>query len=133
MFTDLTDDELDDQLEDDDYDLLEENLGVKVQRVSSIMLEIIRQSHEVQLVSCYLQKKFKRLRRVDDDDDSDEEGENHEEQEDRQAIANELFEGSDDEGEKGSVQETEQKPPENEYGNLSDSEMESGWFFSLFN
>jgi transcription elongation factor SPT6 len=25
--------ELDDQLEDDDYDLLEENLGIKVQRV----------------------------------------------------------------------------------------------------
>lgn len=28
------DDELDDRLEDDDYDLIEENLGVKVQRVS---------------------------------------------------------------------------------------------------
>ena len=27
-----SDDELDDRLEDDDYDLLEENLGVKVQR-----------------------------------------------------------------------------------------------------
>lgn len=27
-------DELDDRLEDDDYDLIEENLGVKVERVS---------------------------------------------------------------------------------------------------
>lgn len=30
------DEELDDQLEDDDYDLLEENLGVKVERRVSI-------------------------------------------------------------------------------------------------
>ena len=29
------DDELDDALEDDDYDLIEENLGVKVSRVSA--------------------------------------------------------------------------------------------------
>lgn len=29
------DDDLDDRLEDDDYDLIEENLGVKVERVSS--------------------------------------------------------------------------------------------------
>lgn len=36
-----SDDELDDRLEDDDYDLLEENLGVKVQRrvrITFIML-----------------------------------------------------------------------------------------------
>lgn len=30
-----SDDELDDRLEDEDYDLIEENLGVKVARVSS--------------------------------------------------------------------------------------------------
>lgn len=30
-------DELDDRLEDEDYDLIEENLGVKVERVSAIM------------------------------------------------------------------------------------------------
>lgn len=30
-----SDDELDDRLEDEDYDLIEENLGVKVKRVSS--------------------------------------------------------------------------------------------------
>lgn len=29
-----SDDEFDDRLEDDDYDLIEENLGVKVERVS---------------------------------------------------------------------------------------------------
>lgn len=29
-----SDDEIDDRLEDDDYDLIEENLGVKVARVS---------------------------------------------------------------------------------------------------
>lgn len=32
-----SDDELDDRLEDEDYDLIEENLGVKVARVSIIM------------------------------------------------------------------------------------------------
>ena len=31
-----SDDEFDDRLEDDDYDLIEENLGVKVDRVSNI-------------------------------------------------------------------------------------------------
>lgn len=30
-------DELDDRLEDDDYDLIEENLGVKVERVSCLL------------------------------------------------------------------------------------------------
>lgn len=34
--SDDEDDELDDRLEDEDYDLIEENLGVKVERVSSI-------------------------------------------------------------------------------------------------
>lgn len=32
--SDDEDDELDDRLEDEDYDLIEENLGVKVERVS---------------------------------------------------------------------------------------------------
>jgi len=38
-------------------------------------------------------KKFKRLRRLDDDESGDERGED--DGEDREAIANELFEGSD--------------------------------------
>lgn len=67
-----SDEEFDDRLEDDDYDLLEENLGHKIER----------------------KKKFKRLRRLDDDESGDEH-EEHDEGEDRDAIANELFEGSD--------------------------------------
>lgn len=69
----ISDAEFDDRLEDDDYDLLEENLGHKVKR----------------------KKKFKRLRRLDDDESGDEQ-EKHDEGEDRDAIANELFEGGSD-------------------------------------
>ncbi|CAB3227158.1 unnamed protein product [Arctia plantaginis] len=70
-----SDDELDDRLEDEDYDLIEENLGVKVAR-----------------------NKFKRLRRLEDDD-SDNEGNDDPELE-REVIAEKLFEGgSDDEDE----------------------------------
>ncbi|GIX89466.1 transcription elongation factor SPT6 [Caerostris darwini] len=61
-----------DVLEDEDYDLLEENLGVKVQR----------------------KKKFKRLRRIEDEESDNETDENRE-VDDREAIANELFEGDD--------------------------------------
>lgn len=63
-----------DALEDEDYDLIEENLGVKVQR----------------------KKKFKRLKRIEDEESDNEEAE--EEKDDREAIANELFEGDDMEG-----------------------------------
>ncbi|XP_065201238.1 transcription elongation factor SPT6 [Planococcus citri] len=63
------DEELDDRLEDEDYDLIEENLGVKVAR----------------------RKRFKRVRQFEDDDER-EEGEG----EDREAIANELFDGASD-------------------------------------
>ncbi|XP_060803163.1 transcription elongation factor SPT6 [Amyelois transitella] len=70
-----SDDELDDRLEDEDYDLIEENLGVKVAR-----------------------NKFKRLRRLEDDD-SDNEGADDPELE-REVIAEKLFVGgSDDEDE----------------------------------
>lgn len=65
------DDELEDRLEDDDYDLIEENLGVKVQR-----------------------KRFKRLRKI-----QDEESDGDEPQDDgldREVIAEQLFVGSDD-------------------------------------
>ncbi|XP_060521956.1 transcription elongation factor SPT6 isoform X2 [Cylas formicarius] len=66
------DEDLDDRLEDEDYDLLEENLGVKVER-----------------------RKFKRLRRIQDEE-SDGEGENDAEQE-RDNIAMDLFSEDDDE------------------------------------
>nr|XP_033334830.1 transcription elongation factor SPT6-like [Megalopta genalis] len=71
------DEDFDDRLEDEDYDLLEENLGVKVER----------------------KRRFKRLRRIQDEEsDGEQEGEGDDE---RDAIANELFQGSgedDDEG-----------------------------------
>lgn len=64
-------DELEEDLEDDDYDLIEENLGRRIQR----------------------KKKFRRVRRLEDDDD--EEGEN-DNINDREAIANELFDDDND-------------------------------------
>ncbi|GBP70340.1 Transcription elongation factor SPT6 [Eumeta japonica] len=69
-----SDDELDDRLEDEDYDLIEENLGVKVAR-----------------------NKFKRLRRLEDDD-SDAEGADDPDLE-REVIAEKLFVGGSDEEE----------------------------------
>lgn len=95
------DEEFDDRLEDDDYDLLEENLGHKVER-----------------------KKFKRLRRLDDDESGDER-EAHDEGEEREAIANELFEGSDhddDERPRERVVEPEQYDVEDEEGEYTDDD-----------
>ncbi|XP_012270306.1 transcription elongation factor SPT6 [Orussus abietinus] len=71
------DEDFDDRLEDEDYDLIEENLGVKVER-----------------------KRFKRLRRIQDEESEGEQ--EHEADEERDAIANELFEGSGDEDERRS-------------------------------
>ncbi|XP_066596697.1 transcription elongation factor SPT6 isoform X2 [Prorops nasuta] len=67
----------DDRLEDEDYDLLEENLGVKLER-----------------------KRFKRLRRIQDEESEEEQEKDAEDE--RDAIANELFEGSGDEDERRS-------------------------------
>ncbi|XP_054274705.1 transcription elongation factor SPT6-like isoform X1 [Macrosteles quadrilineatus] len=67
------DEDFDDRLEDEDYDLLEENLGRKIER----------------------KKRFKRLKRIEDDDSGNEEQEG-DEGEDREAIANQLFEGGSD-------------------------------------
>ncbi|KZC13000.1 Transcription elongation factor SPT6 [Dufourea novaeangliae] len=67
------DEDFDDRLEEEDYDLLEENLGVKVSR----------------------KHRFKRLRRIQDEE-SDGEQEKEADVE-RDAIANELFQGSGDE------------------------------------
>ncbi|XP_014608543.1 PREDICTED: transcription elongation factor SPT6 isoform X1 [Polistes canadensis] len=68
-----SDDEFDDRLEEEDYDLIEENLGVKLER----------------------KRRFKRLRRIQDEESEDEQ--EKEPEEDRDAIATELFEGSGDE------------------------------------
>ncbi|XP_041979251.1 transcription elongation factor SPT6 [Aricia agestis] len=92
-----SDDELDDRLEDEDYDLIEENLGVKVAR-----------------------NKFKRLRRLEDDD-SDNEG-NDDPDLEREVIAERLFVGgSDEEDERPSES---QAPREAEYDDENE-ELES--------
>ncbi|KAH8396371.1 hypothetical protein KR222_009297 [Zaprionus bogoriensis] len=67
------DDDLDDRLEDDDYDLIEENLGVKVER----------------------RKRFKRLRRIHDNE-SDGEEQHVDEGLAREQIAEQLFDEHDD-------------------------------------
>ncbi|KAJ8923462.1 hypothetical protein NQ315_002021 [Exocentrus adspersus] len=66
------DEDLDDRLEDEDYDLLEENLGVKVER-----------------------RKFKRLRRIQDEESEGEE--EHDTEQERDHIAMDLFSEDDDE------------------------------------
>lgn len=66
-------DEDDDRLEDDDYDLLEENLGVKVQR----------------------RKRFKRVRPQLDDDESDGEDQNDNGDLQRERIAERIFDSED--------------------------------------
>ncbi|XP_001355099.4 transcription elongation factor SPT6 [Drosophila pseudoobscura] len=67
------DDDLDDRLEDDDYDLIEENLGVKVER----------------------RKRFKRLRRIHDNE-SDGEEQHVDEGLAREQIAEQLFDENDE-------------------------------------
>lgn len=65
------DDEVDENLDDDDYDLIEENLGRRIER----------------------KKKFRRIKRLSDDEDEDKE-DSHDVN-DREAIANELFDDDD--------------------------------------
>ncbi|XP_022911236.2 transcription elongation factor SPT6 isoform X1 [Onthophagus taurus] len=101
------DEEYDDQLEDEDYDLIEENLGVKVER-----------------------RKFKRLRKINDEESDNEEGADN--TQDREAIAGELF--SDDDRDDGHdderrsershrhVTEPEHFPEEEEEGEYSDGD-----------
>ncbi|XP_043269768.1 transcription elongation factor SPT6 isoform X2 [Venturia canescens] len=96
------DEDFDDRLEDDDYDLIEENLGITVER-----------------------KRFKRLKRVEDRE-SDEEQE-QQPGEERDAIANELFEGgSGDEDERRSERshrpEAETFDEEGSEGEYSDAD-----------
>ncbi|CAG9102905.1 hypothetical protein JYU34_005682 [Plutella xylostella] len=92
-----SDDELDDRLEDEDYDLIEENLGVKVAR-----------------------NKFKRLRRLEDDDSDNDAADDPDLE--REVIAEKLFvAGSDDEDENRSEQPA---PREVEYDD-DNEELES--------
>lgn len=97
------DEEFDDRLEDDDYDLIEENLGVKVQR----------------------RPKFKRLRRIQDNDSDNDDGDRDDVM-DREHIARDLF--SDDDEERRSershrpIPEPEQFNEEEEEEGDSDSD-----------
>ncbi|XP_017776397.1 PREDICTED: transcription elongation factor SPT6 isoform X2 [Nicrophorus vespilloides] len=65
-----SDEEYDDRLEDEDYDLIEENLGVKVER-----------------------RKFKRLKRIRDEESDNED--TADQSQDRDAIAMEIFTDDD--------------------------------------
>ncbi|XP_013115502.1 transcription elongation factor SPT6 [Stomoxys calcitrans] len=81
------DDDLDDRLEDDDYDLIEENLGVKVER----------------------RKRFKRLRRIQEEE-SDGEDDHVDEGLAREAIAEQLFD--DDENVERQSEKSQREQPE---------------------
>ncbi|XP_064619005.1 transcription elongation factor SPT6-like [Lineus longissimus] len=102
------DSDMDQDLEDEDYELLEENLGYKVKKKP---------------------KKLRRIRMISDDDDSGG-GSEKEEEHERDVIANELFE--DDEAAESEIGDGEESrigrpsakpaPPENEFGDLEDEE-----------
>ncbi|XP_015684982.1 transcription elongation factor SPT6-like, partial [Protobothrops mucrosquamatus] len=100
--------DFDDRLEDDDFDLIEENLGVKVKR-----------------------QKFRRVRKMSDDEDDKEEDYGKEEHE-KEAIAEEIFQ--DGEGEEGgdggdghlAAAEDEEDEEEDESGGGSIGDMVPG-------
>ncbi|XP_013397141.1 transcription elongation factor SPT6 isoform X3 [Lingula anatina] len=96
------DSDIDDQLEEDDYDLIEENLGIKVQR----------------------KRKHTRIRVLSDDEDSDKDDE-PEAKKGKETIANQIFEGDDDDLPDTQMEETSQQEPEEKFGELEESEEES--------
>ncbi|ERE67897.1 transcription elongation factor SPT6 [Cricetulus griseus] len=90
----------DDRLEDDDFDLIEENLGVKVKRG----------------------QKYRRVKKMSDDEDDDEEEYGKEEHE-KEAIAGEIFQ--DEEGEEGQeAVEAPIAPPEEEEEDDEESDID---------
>ncbi|KFO25570.1 Transcription elongation factor SPT6 [Fukomys damarensis] len=90
----------DDRLEDDDFDLIEENLGVKVKRG----------------------QKYRRVKKMSDDEDDDEEEYGKEEHE-KEAIAEEIFQ--DGEGEEGQeAVEASMGPPEEEEEDDEESDID---------
>lgn len=91
----LHSDDEEEDLEDDEYALLEENLGYRVDR----------------------KKKLRRVKRFEDSDNEDEV------QDERQAIANELFDGDDDENEEGEIKRERQPEIDpDRYNRISGSE-----------
>ncbi|XP_029401986.1 transcription elongation factor SPT6 [Mus pahari] len=90
----------DDRLEDDDFDLIEENLGVKVKRG----------------------QKYRRVKKMSDDDEDDEEEYGKEEHE-KEAIAGEIFQ--DEEGEEGQeAVEAPMAPPDEEEEDDEESDID---------
>lgn len=90
----------DDRLEDDDFDLIEENLGVKVKRG----------------------QKYRRVKKMSDDEDDDEEECGKEEHE-KEAIAEEIFQDGD--GEEGQeALEAPVAPPEEEEEDDEESDID---------
>ncbi|KPM09770.1 transcription elongation factor SPT6-like protein [Sarcoptes scabiei] len=91
--------EFEEDLEEDDYDLIEENLGRKIKR----------------------KKKFRRVRQLEDDDEDDEDGGRNALNE-REAIANELFDDDD-----GYAQNTtaHREPSIDRFGEIDSEHSES--------
>ncbi|XP_055370819.1 transcription elongation factor SPT6 isoform X2 [Condylostylus longicornis] len=97
-------DDFDDRLEDDDYELLEENLGVKVDR----------------------RKRFKRLRRVQSEESEGEEQED--ENLAREAIAGQLFEGGSDEETERRSERSHREPEVENFDEDEDEESDADDF-----
>uniref|UniRef100_A0A6B2EJU3 Transcription elongation factor SPT6 n=1 Tax=Phlebotomus kandelakii TaxID=1109342 RepID=A0A6B2EJU3_9DIPT len=92
-------DDLDDRLEDEDYDLIEENLGVKVER----------------------RKRFKRLRRIQDEESDGEDREDDARQ--RERIAERIFDSDEDEDRQGA--ERARPPAEADHFDEEEEDEES--------
>ncbi|PIO27958.1 hypothetical protein AB205_0200800 [Aquarana catesbeiana] len=93
---------LDDRLEDDDFDLIEENLGVKVKR-----------------------QKFRRVRKMSEDEDEEEDA--GKEEHEKEAIAEEIFQDGDDEGR----HEAADQPLVDGEGDEEEDDEESGRAFKM--
>ncbi|XP_054155049.1 transcription elongation factor SPT6-like [Oppia nitens] len=92
-------DDLEENLDDEDYDLIEENLGRRIER----------------------KKKFRRIRRLEDDDEDEDKNDG---QDDREAIANELFNDDEDTGQQPSNvrrDRSDREAIDDRFAELSDS------------
>lgn len=87
------DSELDDRLEDEDYELIEENLGVKVERVSLSQWESRKGRRNAMFTLLMFQKRFKRLKRITDEESDDDE---KDESMDKHRLEGALFDHSDE-------------------------------------
>ncbi|KAJ8674975.1 hypothetical protein QAD02_010761 [Eretmocerus hayati] len=97
------DEDFDDRLDEEDYDVLEENLGVKVER-----------------------KRFKRLRKIEDEESEEEQ--DQEVEVERDAIANELFERESGDEDARSVRSSRPPPEADRYEEGSEEESDADDF-----